>query len=415
MLNYQYKARDSAGKSVGGNMQAASEEELYDKLHKLGYLTTEIKESRSDIQSLSNMNIDFLFERFQTIRSDDLTMFYIQLANLIRAGISLPNSLNGLRQQIRSKKLSKILDGVIRNVESGETFSDSLANYPQIFPALFISMVKAGEVTGRMDMVLQRYASYCEEQTELRQKITGALFYPIILLLAGIGVSSFIVAFVVPQFSEIFMKLGIPLPFPTMMLYRVATGLRYFWLSILLVLAVAWLGFQYFTGTPQGKLLVDRLKLKMPLWGDLFRKIAIARFARTLGMFIATGVPILQGLAIVRSVMGNEVLSRVITSAGDTVEKGEKLSDALEVSKEFPIDVIQMIRVGEETGNLDEMLEKVAGFYDRWVEFTLKKITTLIEPILMLIMGCLIGFIMASMLLPMFDMIKVLRTSRGGI
>lgn len=414
MLTYQYKARDASGRPIHGTMQATSEEELHDKLHKLGYLTTEIKTSLSDLRSLSNMNLDFLFERFQAIRSEDLMMLYLQLANLIRAGISLPDSLGVLKQQMKSKRLRKLLETVLKCVEAGETFSDALAAHPQVFPPLFISMVKAGEITGRLDLVLQRYAAYSEEQAELKQKITGALFYPLILLLAGVGVSGFIVTFVVPQFTEIFMKLDIALPLPTRILYQMGTGLRYFWFSLLLVLAVIWLGFQYFASTSYGRFFVDHLKLKMPLWGDLFRKIAISRFARTLGMFISTGVPILQGLAIVKGVMGNEVLARVVGRAAGAVEKGEKISESLEISKEFPMDVIQMIRVGEETGNLDEMLEKIAGFYDRWVEFTLKKITTLIEPILMLAMGCLIGFIMASMLLPMFDMIKVLRSARGG-
>ncbi len=405
---YVYKARDQVGRKIKGSMQAVSEEELYDKLHKLGYLTTETT------KSLPRFEFRSLLSRFQQIHAEDMMLFNVQLSNLIHAGVSLLDSLYALNQQIENKKLKEVVEGVVRSVESGESFSEALLLYPKIFSPLFINLVKAGEASGKLDMTLERYAAYCEEQAELRQKIVGAIFYPVILLVAGIAVSFFIVTVVVPQFAAIFTRVGIQLPLPTLILCRVATALKFFWHSILLFLMVAWLGIQTYTSTSQGKFQADWLKLKFPVVGNLCRKVAISRFARTLGMLVAGGVPLLTSLEIVREVIGNEVLAQVIGKTHDAVEKGEKISESFKVSGEFPLDAIQMIRVGEETGNLDEMLNKVADFYDRWAGYTVKKLTTLIEPLLLVVMACLLGFIMASMLLPMFDMIKVLRQARAG-
>jgi len=231
----------------------------------------------------------------------------------------------------------------------------------------------------------------------------------LILLLAGVGVTLFIVTFIIPQFAEIFMKTGIRLPLPTLLLYQIGTMLKRFWHSWILLIAVAWVGTSLYANTAAGRLRLDGLKLGLPLLGPLHRKGAISRLARTLGMLVGSGVPLLQSLDLVREVTGNEVLGRVIGNVRSAVEKGEKVSEPLRVSGEFPADVIQMIAVGEETGNLEEMLHKIADFYDRSVNYAVKKLTTLLEPLLLVILGSLIGFIMASMLLPIFDMIAILR------
>ena len=408
MPTFTYKARDPRGKAVKGTMQAASQEELYDKLQKLGYMTTKASES------LSVPEINALFERFQRISAEDLIMFTVQFSNLINAGVSLLDSLSAVSQQIENRKLKEVVESVTRSVEAGQSFSEALSSHPKVFPHLFMSLVKAGEVSGKLDTILIRYAKYSEEQAELKQKVKGALLYPAILLFAGIGVSLFIVTFVVPQFAQIFIKVGITLPLPTRILYRVGVGIKFFWHSILSFVMVTYFGFKYYTGTRVGGFQVDQWKLRIPLLGGLFRKVSISRFSRTLGMLVSSGVPILTSLEIVKEVVGNEVLARVVAGAHEAVEKGEKLSEPLRVSREFPVDAIQLISVGEETGNLDEMLEKVADFYDRWTGYTIKKLTTLIEPVLLLLMGSIVGFIMASMLLPMFDMIKVLRQAHSG-
>lgn len=408
MPSYVYKARDAAGKPVKGTMQAVSKEELTEKLYKMGYLTTQASEA------LPGIRLESLWERFRRIGTEDLIMFNVQLANLIHAGIPLLASLETLTQQIENKRLRETVGSVVRMVEGGETFSEALSRHPRIFSGLFVSLVKAGEASGKLDTILTRYAAYAEEQAELKEKVTGALFYPAILLLAGIGVTLFIVTFIIPQFAEIFTRAGIRLPLPTLILYQIGTTIKQFWISILLFAAAAWLGVSLYGASARGRIHFDRLKLKFPLLGPLFRKAAISRFARTLGMLVASGVPILESLEIVREVIGNEVLGRVVGNVRDAVEKGEKISEPLRISGEFPPDTVRMIAVGEETGGLDEMLDKVSDFYDRSVGYTIKKLTTVLEPLLLVLMGCLVGFIMASMLLPMFDMMKLLRTARAG-
>lgn len=403
MPTYTYKARDAMGKPVKGKMAASSQPELAEKLHKMGYLTTQVEEAAPAIKRGS------FLDRFQRIRTEDMVMFNVQLSNLIHAGISILSSLSTLSQQIENRKLKETVSEVSRSVESGESFSEALQHHPQVFPKLFISMVKAGEVSGKLDMILNRFARYCEESEELKQKIKGALFYPVILLFAGIGVTLFIVTFIIPQFAEIFMKVGIPLPLPTLILYQVGVTIRQFWYSLILFAIVGWLGLRYYAGTTGGRFHIDRLNLKWPVLGTLNRRAAISRFARTLGMLVASGVPILQSLEVVREVIGNEVLARVIGNVRTAVEKGEKISEPLRISGEFPPDAVRMVAVGEETGSLDEMLDKIADFYDRAVGYAVKKLTTLFEPLLLILMGCLVGFIMASMLLPMFDMVKILR------
>jgi type IV pilus assembly protein PilC len=274
--------------------------------------------------------------------------------------------------------------------------------------------VKAGEASGKLDMILSRYAAYTEQQLELRQKITGALFYPFLLVLAGIGVTLFIVTTIIPQFAAIFLKVGIQLPLPTFVLYQVGMGIKQFWHSLILLGIILYTAFGYYISTPFGRLQWDRLILQSPLFGPLFRKVAIARFSRTFGMLVESGVPILQSLDIVREVIGNEVLARVVENTHNAVEKGERISEPLKISGDFPYDMIQMVAIGEETGHLDQMLEKVADFYERSVGHAVKKLTTLIEPLLLVVLGGLVGLIMASLLLPMFDMMKMLRLGRGG-
>lgn len=404
MHTYNYKARDSAGKSVRGTMEAVSRSELTDKLHNLGYVVTQIADFTPGIKLSVFDNLLY------RISVEDMVLFNVQLANLINAGIPLLASLSTLSQQIENKKLRETLKAVSRAVEGGASFSEALSYYPHVFHHIFVSMVKVGEVSGKLDIILLRYAAYCEQQVELTQKIKGAVFYPSILFVAGIGVTLFIVTTILPQFVTIFMRAGVPLPLPTIILYTAGMAIKRFWHSFLLISFFLGLAFQYFATTPFGRLHCDRFKLALPVLGTLFRKAAISRFGRTLGMLVASGAPILQSLEVVRDVVENEVLARAVDQTRSSVEKGERISETLQISREFPADTIQMISVGEETGRLDEMLTKIALFYDRGVDYTVKKLTTLIEPLLLAIMGCLIGLIMASMLLPMFDMIKIIKS-----
>ena len=403
---YSYKARDSAGKLVRGSMQADSKEDLADKLRKMGYMASRVEEA------LPSVRVEAVARLFNRIDTEDMIMFTVQLSNMINAGVSILASISTLARQTENNHLKETLNSVARNVEAGESFSEALAKHPRVFSRLFVSMVKAGEASGKLDRILTRLALFTEQQADLKQKIQAALFYPIILLFAGTAVTLFIVTFVVPKFADLFMKAGISLPLPTLILFHAGTAIKQYWYAPPLFLAALWMAVKTYSKTEAGRLNCDRIKLNIPVYGALYRKVSVSRFARTLGMLLAGGVPILTSLDIIREVMSNEVLARVIDNVRNAVERGEKISESLKISQEFPADTIQMISVGEETGNLDEMLAKVSDFYDLAVSYAVKKLISLIEPLFLCILGGIVGLIMASMLLPIFDMMQILRGAR---
>lgn len=403
MATYFYKARNSAGEAVNGLMDAPSQENLVDQLHKMGYMPTKVKESFAGVE------VESLFSRFQTISVNDMVMFNIQLSNMISAGITILNSLHVLSKQIENKKLKEILGSIARRVEAGDSLSQSLKQYSSVFSSLFINMIKAGEASGRLDVVLKRYADYYEKQENMQQKVKSALLYPMILMAAGIAVTMFMVTVVIPQFAEIFNKVGLDLPGITLVLYKTGLVIKQFWYLIILFFAFCWMAIGYYKNTVSGKRNFDKLKLKIPLLGVIYRKSAISRFARTLATLIDTGVPILDSLEITKNVLGNEVLGDIVEIAHNDVEEGKRLSDSLKGSTEFPSDIIQMIAIGEESGSLPEMLNKIADFYDMYLDRAVNSLTAMIEPLFLAILGGLVGFIMISILTPMFDMVKVLR------
>jgi len=405
MPSYTYKARDSAGNPVKGTLAAADREEVVEKLKKLGYTTTYLSEAGARLGAGAASILD----RFQWISTGDRLIFYIQLSNMINAGISILASLSTLAKQIENKKLKATVADVAKRVEGGSSLSQAFAAHPAIFSRLFINMIKAGEASGSLDTVLLRYVMFFEKQEDLNQKVRGALFYPIILLCAGVTVSLFIVTFVIPQFAVVYAKSGVMLPIPTLIMLTIGTAIKRFWYLLILACAGIFMGIRYYAGTERGTHLIDTLKLKLPVVGPLYRKIVIARFARTLATVTGSGIPILTALDITKEVAGNIVIERVIENAQVYVEKGERIAEPLKMSGEFPEDVVQMVLVGEETGSLDKMLNKVADFYDMAVDYAVKKLTVVIEPFFLLILGGMVGLIMASMLLPIFDMAKTIR------
>jgi type IV pilus assembly protein PilC len=399
---YAYKARDAAGKAVKGSMEALSKAALIDKLHGMGYMVTAVSEARPELE------IGSYFEKLKRISSDELLMFYVQLANMLGAGINILTALGVLSKQVENKKLKEAVGDISRQVEAGNKLSAAFALHPQIFSRLFVSMIKTGEETGKLDSVLLRYATFFEEQEELKRKIKGALFYPVILLCFGIAVTLFLVTFIIPQFAQIYLKAGIRLPLATLVVYKIGLAIKYYWyLFAALAAVVIFLLTRYFN-TDSGSFFLDRLKLRLYIIGPLYRKVCISRFTRTLATLLGSGVPILGALDITKEVVYNKVLTNVIDNVRRSVEKGERIAEPLKVSEEFPPDVVQMVSVGEEAGKLVEMLNKAANFYDLGVNYAVKKLTTIIEPLFLVIMGIMVGVIMASMLMPIFDMIKTL-------
>jgi type IV pilus assembly protein PilC len=269
-------------------------------------------------------------------------------------------------------------------------------------------MVRAGETSGKLNVVLNRLALYVEQQEDLRQQVKNALFYPSILVVAGIAVVVLIVTFVMPKFVEVFNKAGVPLPLPTQIFYTFGLALTRYWYLFIFVVWLAFMGFKMYARTQKGAYRLDHLKLNLPVTGPLVRKLIISRFSRTLATLVESGVPILHSLDIVHDVVANQIISNIVKNVRNSVEEGERIAKELKKSGEFPQDMVQMISVGEETGRLGYMLNKIAGFYDNAVGYSLKKLIALIEPVFIIVLGILVGFIMASMLLPMFDMIKTI-------
>ena len=343
------------------------------------------------------------------INPQDLIVFNFQLANLLESGITLLISLRAIEAQTANKRLKNVLGELWRAVESGSSFSESLSRHPKVFSKLFVNMVKAGEESGKLNDVLKKFAAFSEAREELSQKIKGALFYPIILFIASIIVIVFIVTFIMPKFADLFLSAGLKLPLVTQILFSFGVIIKRFWYLIILGFGIlSWLAVQY-TQTKSGKFHFDRLTLKIPVIGDLARKIYVSRLSRTLAVLLSSGVPVLRSLDITKEVIGNQVMAQVMANLKASVEQGERLSAPLKVSGEFPLDAVQMISAGEESGNLDGMLNKIADFYDTAVSYSLKKLTALIEPLLLAVMGAVVALIMASVLIPIFDMVKIIR------
>jgi type IV pilus assembly protein PilC len=383
LFAFNYQARNNTGKLVRGVIEALSQEEVAEKLRRMGYAPVTITEV------FAGLKLEQLEWNFRRIKTKDIVMFNIQLANMLNAGLSIISSLDTLQKQSENKRLSEVIGRVSRSVEAGESFSQALAKHPRVFPNLFVSMVKAAEAGGR--------------------KIKEALYYPIILIVAATGVIVFIATVLIPKFVEIFNRAGISLPLPTIILYGIGTAIRQFWYLIILSGVLIVIGLRKYIRTKTGKFRFDKVSLKLPILGPVVRKICISRFARTLSTLVGSGVPILESLDIVSDVVNNQVLGRVIRQMRQSVEKGERLAESLKVSEEFPPDTVQMISVGEESGNLERMLNKISDFYDRSTGYSIKKMVASLEPILLLVMGAIVAFTMASMLLPMFNMVKVLR------
>lgn len=403
MPAYTYRARDEHGKLVSGTMDAVSGDELTAKLHKMGFMATAVNAVKPGIK------IREAIGGYRSIKMQDVLVFYFQLANLIESAIPILTALKAIEAQVENQKLKKIIGEVQRSIESGGLLSAGLSRHPRVFTKLFVSMIKAGEESGKLAQVLKRYAVYAESQAELREKVSGALFYPAILFTASIAVVLFIVTFIIPQFAELFTKAGIKLPFVTHALFVIGLFIKRYWLLLVLGFAALLFWVRIYRLSANGRARIDRLILKVPIIGVLARKIFISRFSRTLATLISSGVAILQSLDITRDVIGNSVISEVIFKVRQSVEQGQKMSEPLKLSGEFPADTVEMIAVGEETGNLDEMLNKIADFYDMAVGYTIKKLTTVIEPFFLAVMGSIVAFIMASMLIPIFDMVKILR------
>ncbi|MFH1576025.1 MAG: type II secretion system F family protein [Candidatus Margulisiibacteriota bacterium] len=403
MADFNYRVRDDKGKAIQGKMSGTSSEVVADHLHDLGYTVIQVKKAgeffsfRAELPSLSR------------IKTEDYVMLTSQLSAMIGAGLSLTVALEVLADQTENPRLKSAIATVAEDIRGGASFAEALRKHHGIFSALFINMVAAGEVAGNLDDVLARLTIFIEKQAEIRQKILTALFYPIILLIFSLFVVIFIIITVLPSFVKIFQDAKVPLPLPTLILYKMNLFIRSSWLLIILFLVAAYIGLHFAKKSQTGKAFMDRLILDLPIIGSLARKIEIARFSRTLSALLVSGVPMLQTLETLSRTTENSVFAGVIKDTYEYVRKGGTLSDQLKRSGELPALAVKMAAVGEETGSLDKMMTKVANFYEMSVDYSIKRVTALVEPLLLVFVGGIVGFIMASVILPIFRMVGTLR------
>jgi len=404
MPQFHYQATTPQGKVIEGVMEAGEERAVAAHLHDQGYLLLRIAlpgqaKTGGGVRAFS---LPALPGR-GTVRQRDLLVLTQELATLITAGLPLDRALSVLTGLTTKEELKKTVGQILRSVQQGKSLAEALAAYPKIFPPLYVNMVKAGELGGFLDTTLQRLAEYLEKAQQVQDEIKSALSYPILLSLVGGASVIILLTYVLPKFAVIFGDLGQALPTSTRILLGISAGLRYYWWVLLLLGVGGWLGWRQYLATPHGRFAWDRWRLRVWLFGQLLTKREVGRFARTLGTLLKSGVPLLQALEVVQDVVENQMINRALKEVRAGVREGQGIAGPLGRSGVFPTLALQMVSVGEETGRLDEMLMRVAEYYERDTYTQIKRLTSLLEPVLILVMGLTVGFVVISMLSAVFS------------
>ncbi len=396
---YEYKVRDRTGNVLTGQLVGDSESLVVQRLREMGMTPVQVKRSGRGLSMEINV-------RPGRVKLKQVAVFCRQFATMVNSGLPILRALTILGDQTDSKELSKILIQARTDVEGGASLSTAMGKHPKAFSNLFISMVKAGETGGVLDDVLLSLADQIEKEVELRRKIKSAMTYPIVVVCLVMLILGAMLLFVVPQFETIYASLGGQLPLPTRILLSVSNAFRTYWYIVLLGMGGAAFALRRYKRTEPGRARVDALKIRVPLFGPLFLKVALARFSSTLGMLLRAGVPILQALDNVKDTVNNRVLGDAVDDVKSSVGKGESIAGPLGRHKVFPPMVVQMLAVGEETGAVDTMLDKVSEFYNNEVTATVDALTSLIEPLLIAVIGGAVGAAVIALYMPMFDIIN---------
>lgn len=403
MAEFYYEGKKISGELIKGSMDAETENDVAVALRRQSIFPTKIVKEGS-----SSKNIEFkLFN--PRVKSKDLAIFCRQFATIIGAGISVVECVDILRKQTENKKLRAALAEVFEDVQKGMTLSMSMKKFKKVFPDMLINMVAAGEISGALDVIMHRMMVHYDKEYKLNRKIQGAMVYPIMLIFFAFGVSYVLLAFVLPSFVSMFLSMGATLPAPTRFLIGISNFLNQFWYIFLLIIFLTIYFFQRSVSSAEGKMKFDDFKLNMPVVGPVNQKVATARFARSMSTMLSSGITILESIDLVTKVIGNQALAFKIQESTERLKKGEGISGPLSQIKAFPPMMISMIRIGEETGALDKMLESTADFYDEEVSYAVEKMVAMINPIILLAMAFVVGFIVLSVALPMFDIVNVVQ------
>lgn len=397
--NFAYRARDQRGSVQNGLMAAENEIGVANFIRSKGWFVVEIKEKKET-------SISFDLSKFKKVSVGDLAIYTRQFSAMIDAGLPLVNTLNILEQQTLNPKLKLATAEVYKAVQNGESLSKAMAKHSQIFPQLMVSMVEAGEVGGVLDTVMQRLAGQFEKDQKMNAKVKGAMTYPVVVLCVAFLIVTGIITFILPNFARMFEDIGVQLPLPTRILMGLSSFFAQYWWLMLFLLGGAIFGFGRWASTETGKRRIDEIMLRLPLFGELVRKVAIARFSRTLGTLLQGGVGIIQALDVVKRVAGNYVIANAIAGAQVSIKEGQGLTAPLKESKVFTPMALQMMAIGEETGSLDRLLEKVADMFENEVDEVVGGLSKIIEPLLMVFLGGIIGGIVLAIFMPMFEIMN---------
>jgi type IV pilus assembly protein PilC len=399
---FKWSGKDGSGAAKSGEIEAINQAAAVGLLRQQKITLDSVSEKKG-----LSMDLQIPGLEAQPTKKD-LVVFTRQFATMIDAGLPLVQCLDILGNQQEKNSFKKVILRIKEDVEGGSTFADALNKHPRIFDALYVNLVAAGEVGGILDTILNRLAAYIEKAEALKSKVKSALVYPSTIVFVAIAVTSILLIFVVPMFQEMFAGSGTALPLPTQILVNISTIIKHDMLYVIMITGAAVVGFVYFYRTPVGRAIVDDLLLKVPIFGNLIRKVAVARFTRTLGTMIASGVPILDALEITARTAGNKTVERDVLLTRTGISEGKTLAEPMSQSKVFPPMVVQMVAVGEATGNMDAMLNKIADFYDQEVDDAVSALTSLLEPMLMVFLGVVVGGMVIALYLPIFNMADTL-------
>jgi type IV pilus assembly protein PilC len=411
MGQFYYEALDKGGKQVKGVIDASNEDTIIEKLRSMGYYPLKVVEHKTSATNLDIFALPGVRNIMHRVKTKHIMTFTRQLATLIDAGLPIVRSLTILHEQVESVVFAEKIKSISKDIEGGSSLSEAMAKHPKIFDPLYVNMVRAGEIGGVLEAVLNKIAYFLEKREALKGKVKSAMMYPVVVMVLAFLIVGFILWKIIPKFVDIFEQLGAELPGLTMMLVHASHILINKWWLIILVPVLVWVVFKKIYGTKEGKYIIDRFTLKVPVFGVLMQKVAITRFAGTLATLITSGVPILQSLDIVRDTSGNEVIARAMDKVYESVKDGESIHEPLSECYVFPPLVVHMVAVGEETGAIDQMLNKVAEAYEREVDDTVNALTSILEPILIVFLGAIVGVIVVALYLPLFSIPKAVGNS----
>lgn len=397
---FQYVVKDETGKDITGVLEASDIKELVSVFRQKGYVIVRVSEKKS----ATSIRMTSKGAKRRRIKLDDLVVFSRQIATMIDAGVPLIQSLDILGEQMDNLTFSEVIRKVRDDVEGGKAFSEALEPHKKVFSNLFVNMVKAGETSGQLFEILDRLAMYLEKTANLQKKVKSALIYPAVVTSVAFLITIFMMTFVIPKFAEIFSTLGAQLPTPTQILIKASNFLKENFLLMVGVLVVLFFVFKWYTNTKRGRLWFDTRILTLPIFGPLLLKVVMSKFSRTLSTLVKSGVPILASLEIVENTVGNVLVAGIVKEVEENIKEGGNIATVLNKRSVFPAMVTRMISVGEEAGSLEEMLAKIADFYDEQVDIAVDGLTSLIEPLIIVFLGVVIGGMVICMFLPIFSL-----------